>query len=395
MSLYEYDIALSYAEEDSSYADSLAIALLSKKIRVFYYKFEEYNFWGKDLIKYLREVFSEKAQYCIILISKHYGSKKWTKHERESAQERALRQETEYILPIRLDDTPLPGLPETIAYIRFHDHTIDELALLCAKKLGYPPGDIIPVQTTTPPPPEKPADVDPKQDPRFLRHAKLTAKLFPSEKEYGYFALHSFAPSGIETSNEQLRSTFLDLNRSYSGFLSLSSLPDVHSDGYTRRYEIHKKSSAPITTEATTCYFDGYIVTEGYIDFLCEGDEGFNPNWFIYEIQRHLQLTKEVFEPLTTEATCAVVFRNLEKFKWEIYKRTQVCETKSYAGYHTDIVFPIHLSEINGRDQWNIKIEAAESAILGIARMFGMDRLPQPYWNDAGELYYAYGIPSR
>lgn len=400
MSAYKYDIALSFAGEDRPQAEALAMALVSRGIRPFYDEFEKHNLWGKDLIEFLHEVYSKQARYCIILISKHYVAKGWPTHERKSAQERAFIQVGEYILPIRLDNTPVPGLPETIGYIKFSDYSVDELANLVLRKLGYPLSDMTPVEAAsqTPSPEEAKLheeDFDPTLDPRFLRHENLTAKLLPLRNQYGYFALHSFAVPEIHVSDERLKDTFLNIGRNYSEFLSYASPPDVHPDGYTRRYEVHRESNERLTTQVTTCYFDGHIVTEGYLDIFCEGKDGFNPNWFIYRVQRHLQLTKEVFEGFTTTAICAVILRDITKFKWEIYRSGRVWQEKPYAGYHKNIVLPIQLSEIHGREKWNTKVRIAEDIMINIARMFGMDRLPQPYWNDAGELDYPHGMPGR
>ncbi len=402
MPAYEYDITISFAGEDRPHAEALALACISRKIRVFYDKFEAHNLWGKDLIEYLYEVYGKQARYCIILVSKNYVAtgKGWPRHERKSAQEREFREESEYILPIRLDDTPVPGLPETVGYIRFNDYTIDGLADLVLKKLGYPLRDIIPVEATSQTPSPEEAKLhevafSPMQDPRFMRHENLTAKLLPLKNKYGYFALHSFAVPETVVSDERLKGTFLDMNRTYTESLSYAAPPDVHPDGYTRRYEVHRESNERLTTQVTTCYFDGHIVTEGYLDIFCEEKDGFNPNWFIYKIQRHLQLTKEVFEDFTTTAICAVIFQNITKFKWEIYRSGRVWQEKPYVGYHKHIVLPIQLSEIHGRDKWNIKVKIAEDIMIKIARMFGMDRLPQPYWNEAEELDYPHGIPGR
>ncbi|MNC80189.1 hypothetical protein D3C75_1328950 [compost metagenome] len=41
----------------------------------------------------------------------------WTNHERESAQARSFVEKVEYILPIRLDDTEIPGIRSTTGYI--------------------------------------------------------------------------------------------------------------------------------------------------------------------------------------------------------------------------------------------------------------------------------------
>jgi hypothetical protein len=47
-----------------------------------------------------------------MLISKAYVEKAWTVHERRSAQERVLAErDNEYLLPVRIDGSPVPGLP--------------------------------------------------------------------------------------------------------------------------------------------------------------------------------------------------------------------------------------------------------------------------------------------
>jgi hypothetical protein len=115
---YAFDVAISFAGEDRATADTLANALKNAGLHVFYDNFEQANLWGKNLFTTLYDVYSHQARYCIILISKWYVDKEWTVHERRAAQERVLNErDNEYLLPIRLDKTPLPGLPNTIAYL--------------------------------------------------------------------------------------------------------------------------------------------------------------------------------------------------------------------------------------------------------------------------------------
>lgn len=52
-----------------------------------------------------------------MFISKHYEQKLWTNHERSSAQDRAFRENQEYILPARFDDTEIPGIRSTTGHI--------------------------------------------------------------------------------------------------------------------------------------------------------------------------------------------------------------------------------------------------------------------------------------
>jgi hypothetical protein len=131
----KYDIAISFAGENRDNAEQLANKLDKKQVKVFYDSFEQANLWGKNLYDYLSSVYSEKSKFCIMLLSKHYESKLWTNLERKSAQARAFRENREYILPIRIDDTKITGLQETVGYVDFNSHTIDEIVEMIMKKI--------------------------------------------------------------------------------------------------------------------------------------------------------------------------------------------------------------------------------------------------------------------
>jgi beta-lactamase class A len=133
---FEYDIALSFAGEDRSFAGQVAAALRARGISVFYDRYEQADLWGKNLYDHLSKVYSELARYCLMFVSHHYATKSWTTHERRAAQERAFRENREYILPIRLDDSETPGLPATTAYIDGRETPPEAIADLVAAKLG-------------------------------------------------------------------------------------------------------------------------------------------------------------------------------------------------------------------------------------------------------------------
>lgn len=133
---FKYDIAVSFAGEDRSVVEEFVNALAKNDVSVFYDSWEQAELWGKDLYKHLDMIYQQAAQYCVIFISKHYVQKAWTKHELRSAQARAFQQNSEYILPIKLDDTELPGLPSTIAYIDLRHTSIKEIVNTLSEKLG-------------------------------------------------------------------------------------------------------------------------------------------------------------------------------------------------------------------------------------------------------------------
>ena len=131
----EYDVALSFADEDRIHAKTLAELLQSANVKVFYDSFEQSSLWGEDLYTYLADIYGKKAKYCVMFLSANYKSKLWTSHERKFAQERAFIENRAYILPIKLDDTEIPGIPTTISYLDLRVTPIDEVFRLLIKKL--------------------------------------------------------------------------------------------------------------------------------------------------------------------------------------------------------------------------------------------------------------------
>jgi TIR domain-containing protein len=138
----EYDVAISFAGEDRRLAEALAKALKQSGIKVFYDKNERSTLWGKDLFQHLSTVYRDRARYCVVLVSKVYVKKDWTRHELKNAQERAFRQRKEYILPIQLDKTKLPGLNTTTGYIDASVTTVSEIVHLIGEKLGIETADV-------------------------------------------------------------------------------------------------------------------------------------------------------------------------------------------------------------------------------------------------------------
>lgn len=135
LSRYDFDIAVSFAGEDRKIVQHFCGILSSKKLKVFYDEYEQVRLWGKNLYDKFDEVYRTKALCCVIFISKNYAAKVWTTHERKSAQARALQENKEYILPVRLDDTEIPGIPPTIAHVDLRNISVEELADMTIQKL--------------------------------------------------------------------------------------------------------------------------------------------------------------------------------------------------------------------------------------------------------------------
>jgi hypothetical protein len=131
----EFDIALSFAGENRRYVDQVAHILCDHGIKVFYDQFEEANFWGKDLYTHLIDVYQHRAKFTVMFISAAYGKNLWANHERRAAQARDFQEAQEYILPARFDDTEIPGVLPTTAYVSLENKSPAQLVSLITKKL--------------------------------------------------------------------------------------------------------------------------------------------------------------------------------------------------------------------------------------------------------------------
>ena len=114
---FAYDVTLSFAGEQRMYVQEVAAAVRQRGIRPFHDDYEKASLWGKDLYEHLDWIYQKAARYCVLFASEAYARKVWTTHERRSAQAGALQSSQEYVLPVRFDDTEIPGLRSTVAYI--------------------------------------------------------------------------------------------------------------------------------------------------------------------------------------------------------------------------------------------------------------------------------------
>jgi len=128
-----YDVVLSFAGEDRDYVEAVNELLTARGVDTFYDKAEDVDLWGKNLQEHFASVYGGRARFCLMFVSRHYVQKMWTRHERRTALTHALGQSREYILPVRFDDTAVPGLLPSIA---FQDARLQTPAELAAKVLA-------------------------------------------------------------------------------------------------------------------------------------------------------------------------------------------------------------------------------------------------------------------
>ena len=136
MSAVKYQVALSFAGEQRPYVEDVARHLVSRGVAVFYDGFETVPLWGRDGAEVFHEAFAEQSALVVMFVSTSYIEKSWPRHERRSTLSRMVKEEREYVLPVRFDDTRVPGLPDDVIFLRADEYTAAALSAAIAEKLG-------------------------------------------------------------------------------------------------------------------------------------------------------------------------------------------------------------------------------------------------------------------
>lgn len=124
---YQFDFAISFAGENRALAKLIADQLDLCDCAVFYDEYFEANYLGKAWHKSFTEIFGERSRFVVCLLDKHHVEKIWPTFERECFSPRVTEGA---VIPIYLDDTPVPGIPRDIVGIPFKNYSAlgDDLA---------------------------------------------------------------------------------------------------------------------------------------------------------------------------------------------------------------------------------------------------------------------------
>jgi len=135
-SIWDFDVAISYAGSQRTIAAELASLASSKGIRVFYDKEHASELWGEDLTTKLDEIYRVRSRFCLPIVCGEYARREWTRHELRSARARALREKGAYILPVRLEaGLVLDGVPDSIGYLSLHEYSLTQIVDILFAKL--------------------------------------------------------------------------------------------------------------------------------------------------------------------------------------------------------------------------------------------------------------------
>lgn len=133
---FEYDLAVSFAGQQRDFVRAV-VRGLGDDVSVFYDEDQKARLLGENLVDLLTDVYQHRARYVALFISADYADKMWTNLERQSAMARAVGERDPYILPIRMDDTALPGLLPSIGYLDARYEGLNGVVQVLKEKLGH------------------------------------------------------------------------------------------------------------------------------------------------------------------------------------------------------------------------------------------------------------------
>ena len=91
--------------------------------------------WGQSLYQALGDIYRNRARFVVPFVSRHYNQTPYTRRELQAAQDRAIQERREFILPLRLDDAECPGLRAGDSFVDLRSTSVDQVCDMLAEKL--------------------------------------------------------------------------------------------------------------------------------------------------------------------------------------------------------------------------------------------------------------------
>lgn len=131
----EFDVLLSFAGPERDYARAIHDIAGANGLRVFLDEEFQHEIWGKNLVEYLDRTYRERGGYVLVLISAEYRERAFTRVERRAAFDRMIQEAGEYLLPVKVDDSWIDGLPTATAYLDLRIHGVLGVCELLVRKI--------------------------------------------------------------------------------------------------------------------------------------------------------------------------------------------------------------------------------------------------------------------
>jgi len=131
-----FRVALSFPGEQRRFVKDVADFLAEKLGRksVFYDKYYESELARPDLDVYLQQIYNRDSELVVIFLCAEYEKKEWCGLEWRAIRELIKHKRGHEIMPIRFDQTEIPGLFSTDGYVSVDGRTPQEIGELILQR---------------------------------------------------------------------------------------------------------------------------------------------------------------------------------------------------------------------------------------------------------------------
>jgi serine protease AprX len=140
MSGKRFSVALSFPGEKRDYVKKVVAELRQLKIprdNIFYDRFYTAELTVPNLDTYLQEIYDKDSELIVIFISAEYEKKEWCGLEWRAIRDIIKQRRDEDIMPLRFDDTHVPGLFSVDGYVDLRDRDPETVADLIMERLAH------------------------------------------------------------------------------------------------------------------------------------------------------------------------------------------------------------------------------------------------------------------
>ena len=137
-----FRIALSFPGERRDFVGQVAqrLAVELGTHRVLYDGYYEAEFARPDLDTYLQRLYRDESELVAVFLCADYEHKEWCGLEWRAIRELIKQRKAESVMPLRFDDTKIPGLFSIDGYVRIDDRAPEQIAQLILQRLGNESG---------------------------------------------------------------------------------------------------------------------------------------------------------------------------------------------------------------------------------------------------------------
>ncbi|MBO9657415.1 MAG: SUMF1/EgtB/PvdO family nonheme iron enzyme [Chitinophagaceae bacterium] len=127
---YKYDVVFSFVEADRKCVQAIADLL---KDRVKYYLYDEHQArqWGENIFMITLRIY-RGSRYVVMITSKDFVNGKWARIETEVVIAHG-NELSGRVLQVKIDDTPVSGLTDSVTYVDWNDNAEQIADLLISK----------------------------------------------------------------------------------------------------------------------------------------------------------------------------------------------------------------------------------------------------------------------